>query len=101
MLFNHYPLNGELDFVIEDAHKRKYPLRKAIVPRELRDSDLTVLRSGQTMEQVANLTDLYGLSKRGTYRVQVIYYNRADLEKNGLKTWRGAIASEPTQITLN
>ena len=53
------------------------------------------------MEQTADLTDMYGLRKRGSYKVQVVYYNRVDREKNGLKTWRGSVASEPTEITLD
>src|SRR5687768_324658 len=81
MLFNKYPLPGEISFQIHGPDNKEYPLVKAIAPFDLRDTDLTVLPPGQTMEQIADLTDLYGVRKRGKYRIQAIYYNSIDLEK--------------------
>jgi hypothetical protein len=101
MLFNQYPHPGELSFQIEGPKHTPYPLVKAVMPHDIKDSDLTVLPSGQTMEQIADLTDMYALYKRGNYKVQVIYYNSIALEKDGLSTWRGTIASEPTELTLD
>jgi hypothetical protein len=100
MLFNQYPRAGEIAFQIEGPHKAPYPLTKAVMPRDILDTDLTVLPPGQTMEQSADLTDMYALHKRGPYKVQVIYYNNIALEKDGLSTWRGTIASEPVELVL-
>jgi hypothetical protein len=100
MLFNQYPLEGELSFIIKGPDDKALSLTKAIAPHPLGPEDLTVMGVGDTIERVADLTDMYGMQKHGKYRVQVIYYNRADLSKKKLKTWRGAIASEPTEITL-
>ena len=42
-------------------------------------------------------------SKSGTYKIQVLYYNRSDLDmsKGGRRTWCGSIASEPIEITID
>jgi len=100
MLFNQYPLKGEVSFTIEGPKRQTYLLRKMVIPQELRDSDLAVLRAGETRERAVDLSELYDVRKRGKYKVQVLYYNSVDLEKEGLKTWRGSIASEPAEIIL-
>jgi hypothetical protein len=100
MRTNRYPLDGELSFIVLGPHEKEFKLQKAVTPRDLLDGELSTLRIGETTEQAVDLTELYGVSKHGTYRVQVLYYNRFDLEKNGLKTWRGVIASEPVEFTL-
>jgi hypothetical protein len=101
MLFNKYPANGEISFNIEGPGSKEFPLLKVVsLPPDVRGDELTVLNAGETMEREADLTDMYGIHKKGTYKVQVIYYNKVDLKKNKLKTWRGSIASEPVEFSL-
>ena len=101
MLINQYPLPGELALQIQGPGHAEYKLLKAVVPPDIRESDLVKLPPGQTIEQLADLTDLYGVQKHGKYRIQAIYYNGADIEKDGLPTWRGTIASEPIEIHVD
>ena len=102
MLFNNYPADGEISFAIEGPHDKAYPLLKIISsPHDVKEADLTVLKVGDTLEREADLTDMYGLHKKGTYKVQVIYYNKIDLEKDSLMTWRGSLASEPTILQID
>lgn len=100
MRTNRYPLDGELSFIIKGPNDKEFKLQKGVTPRDLLDGELSTLTVGETTEQAVDLTALYGVSKRGHYRIQVLYYNRFDLEKDGMKTWRGVIASEPVEITL-
>ncbi len=100
MRFNEFPRDGEIAFVIEGPQQKPYHLIRAISPRELQDSHLQVLNAGETMEQQADLTDLYGLRKKGHYKVQVLYYNHARLNKNGQSVWSGDIASEISEFDV-
>jgi len=97
---NRYPLDGELSFIIRGPDGQECAFKKAVSPREILDSEIITLGVGETTEQSVDLTDVYGMSQRGTYRIQVLYYNRTDLDKDGLSLWRGVIASEPVEITL-
>jgi hypothetical protein len=101
MRFNHYPLDGEIAFVIEGPGGKPFPLLKVVSPREVNDVDLEVLKVGETMEQMADLTDMYGIRKSGKYKVQAIYYNQLDRERAGLHTWRGSLASDKTEFILD
>jgi hypothetical protein len=100
MLFNRYPLPGEVSFNIQGPREQNYPLLKAIAPQDIRNEDLAILTTGETMERQVDLNEFYGVRKRGKYKVQVVYYNSVDLEKDSLKTWRGSLASDPTEIEL-
>jgi hypothetical protein len=100
MQFNQYPKPGEVSFIIEGPHGDYMPIRKAIDPGSLADDDIAVLRPGESVEREVDLRDMYGIRHSGPYRIQAIYYNGAYDERDGLTMWRGAIASEPTQITV-
>jgi hypothetical protein len=100
MLFNRYPEPGEVSFVIEGPHGQYLPLKRVITPRAVSDEELAVLRPGESFEREVDLTDMYGVNKKGPYKIQAIYYNGVDLQKDGMATWRGAIASEPAQIVI-
>jgi hypothetical protein len=100
MLFSRYPLPGEIAFNIEGPGRKAYPLVRGVQAREIAETDLVLLGVGETIEREADLTDMYGVGKRGPYRIQVIYYSDADRQKNGLKSWRGAIASEASRFEI-
>ncbi len=100
MLFNRYPNPGEISFNIEGPKKQTYPLLKIISPQEITPTDLIVLQPGETLEREVDLSLMYGVRYRGRYRIQVLYYNSIDLEKDKLRTWRGSLASDPTDIYL-
>lgn len=100
LLFNRYPQPGEISFTIEGPKKQIYPLLKIVTPQDVSGTDLLILQPGQTMERQVDLSLMYGVRHKGSYRVQTIYYNAVDLEKDQLRTWRGSLASEPTTFLV-
>ena len=100
LLVNHPKLPGELAFRISGQDGSRYQIRRLVTPMKLTDDDFVLLPKGQSIQRTMDLTDLYGLEKKGTYKLQAYYYNNVDHSAGTRRAWKGLAASEPTEITL-
>jgi hypothetical protein len=100
MLVNHPRLQGELSFSIMGPGGKKLEIQRLITPLSIRDEDYTKLAKGQSMQRTVDLTDLYGVTQKGVYKLQVSYHNEVDQTLDGRRAWKGIVWSDPSEITL-
>ncbi len=101
MLVNHPRLQGEISIWIIGPDGKKNEIRRLITPLSLRDQDFVLLTRGQSMQRAVDLSDLYGISEKGVYKVQALYHNDVDHVGAAPHAWKGAVWSEPVEIELN
>jgi len=53
------------------------------------------------MQRTVDLADLFGISLKGSYHVQVSYHNEIDYTVQNRKVWKGLVWSEPVEVKLN
>ncbi len=99
MLVNHPLLQGELSFRIIGPDGKKIDIQRLITPLSIRDHDFVTLARGQSMQRDVDLADLFGISRKGLYKVRVCYHNDVDYVGNR-HAWKGVVWSEPVDITL-
>jgi hypothetical protein len=101
MLVNHPLLQGEVSFRIIGPGGAKIEIRRLITPLSLRDDDFVVLNRGQSIQRSVDLADLFGVSQKGVYQVQVSYHNEIDHLLGPRRAWKGIVWSEPVEIRLD
>jgi hypothetical protein len=101
MLVNHPLLSGEVSFRIIGPDGRKVEIQRLITPLSLRDDDFVLLARGQSIQRSVDLSDLYGISQKGVYKIQVSYHNDIDHPVDGRRAWKGEIWSDPIEIRLD
>ena len=101
MLVNHPRLEGELSFRITGPSSQKEEIKRLVTPLSLRDQDFESLNRGESMQRTVDLSDLFGLSQKGTYNIQVSYHNDVDYTVQSHKAWKGLVWSEPVVVKLN
>ena len=78
---------------------KRVEIQRLITPLSVRDQDFVLLERGQSMQRSVDLADLYGISRKGLYKVQVSYHNEVD-HIGSQHAWKGVVWSEPVEITL-
>lgn len=101
MLVNHPLLQGEVSFWIVGPNRKKMEIRRLITPLSLRGQDFIVLARGQSMQRAVDLADLYGIDRKGAYKIQACYHNDVDHVGNAQHAWKGAVWSEPVEFRLD
>src|SRR4029077_3152745 len=101
MLVNHPRLEGELSFRITDPSGQREEIKRFVTPLSLRDQDFVTLTRGESMQRTVDLADLFGISLKGSYSVQVCYHNEIDYTVQSRKAWKGLVWSEPVEVKLN
>jgi len=99
MLVNHPLLKGEISFQIIDSNGKKIDIQRLITPLSIRDQDFVTLDRGESMQRAVDLSDLFGLTQKGLYKVQAAYHNDAD-RVGAQRAWRGVVWSEPIELRL-
>jgi hypothetical protein len=100
MLVNHPLLQGELAFRILGPQGKKIEIQRLITPLSVRDQDFVILNRGESMQRSVDLSDLYGFSEKGTYKVWACYHNEVDHVDASRRAWKGAVWSEPVEVQL-
>jgi hypothetical protein len=101
MLVNHPLLQGEISFRIIGPNGKKIEIQRFITPLTLRDQDFVTLARGQSMQRAVDLADLYGVSRKGVYKLQVFYHNEVDHAGESQHAWKGMVWSEPVEVRLD
>jgi hypothetical protein len=101
MLVNHLLLQGEISFRITGPDGRKVEIKRLITPLSLRENDFVTLTRGQSFQRTVDLSDLYGISQKGIYKVQVSYHNEIDHTVGSQRVWKGIVWSDPIEIQLD
>lgn len=101
LLVNHPRLPGEIFFTIIGPDGKRCEIQRLITPMSAHDEDFTVLPRGLSTERTVDLSDLYSLAKKGTYKVWVTYHNDLDKPMGDKLVWKGSVISEPVVIQLN
>ena len=101
MLVNHPLLQGELSFRIMDPQGKRIDIQRLITPLMTRDQDIVTLDRGQSMQRSVDLADLFGITRKGIYKVQVSYHNDIDRTVAAQHAWKGVVYSEPVEIQLD
>jgi len=100
MLVNHPLLQGEVSFRIRGPDGKKIEIQRLITPLSLRDEDFVLLDRGQSIQRSVDLSDLYGITRKGVYRVQVSYHNEIDNASGHQHAWKGVVLSDPVEIHI-
>jgi hypothetical protein len=101
MLVNHPLLQGEVSFRIIDPNGKKVNIQRLITPLSLRDEDFVTLNRGESMQRDVDLTDLFGITQKGVYTIQVSYHNDIDHVGETQHAWKGIVWSDPIELILN
>ena len=101
MLVNHTLLQGEISFRIVGPDGRKVEIQRLITPLSLRDDDFVLLDRGQSIQRAVNLSDLFGMTQKGIYKIQVSYHNEIDRVVGTRRAWKGIVWSDPVEILLH
>jgi hypothetical protein len=101
MLVNHPLLKGEVSFRIIGPDGKKVEIQRLITPLSLRDDDFEVLARGQSMQRTVDLSDLFGVKRKGIYKVQISYHNEVDHVLGTQRVWKGIVWSEPMDFQLD
>ncbi len=101
MLVNHIRLEGEISFRITDAQNKPVEIQSLVTPLSVREDDFVVLAKGESLQRTVDLADLYGLSRRGTYKVFATYHNEVDFVASRQRAWKGRVWSEPIEVVLH
>jgi hypothetical protein len=101
MLVNHPRLQGELSFRITDPSGNRVEIQRLITPLSVRDEDFVTLTRGESMQRTVDLADLFGMTQKGVYKVQVCYHNEIDYRGQFLRAWKGTVWSEPVEIQID
>ena len=101
MLVNHPLLQGEVSFRIIGPDGKRIHIQRLITPLSLRDQDFVTLYRGQSMQREIDLTDLFGITRKGSYKIQVSYHNEIDHVREAQHVWKGVVWSDPVVLILN
>jgi hypothetical protein len=100
LLVNHPRLQGEVSFRIIGPDGKRSEITRLITPMGIREDDFVVLPRGMSVQRTIDIADLYGLGQKGTYKIIAIYHNDIDQVAQNLTAWKGVVASDPIEITL-
>jgi len=101
MLVNHILLPGEVAFKITGPDGKKCEIQRLITPLTVGQDDFVLLPRGMSVQRTVDLSDIYPLTKKGTYKIEAIYHNELDGIQASYKAWRGQAKSDPIEITLH
>jgi hypothetical protein len=101
LLVNHPRLAGEVAFRITDESGKFIQIEALVTPLSIREDDFVILGKGESIHRTVDLADVYGLTHKGTYKVQVFYHNEVDFVAENKRAWKGHVWSEPVQIELD
>jgi hypothetical protein len=101
MLVNHPRLQGEVSFYIVNSTGQKQEIKRLITPLSVRDSDFITLTRGESIQRSVDLADLYGIAKKGQYKLYASYHNEMDQTMDSQKAWTGIVWSDPVDIQLD
>jgi hypothetical protein len=101
MLVNHPRLEGEISFRITGPSSQAEEIKRLVTPLSMRDQDFVTLNRGESMQRTVDLSDLFGISQKGAYSIQVSYHNEVDYTVQSHKAWKGLVWSDPVNIKLN
>jgi hypothetical protein len=101
MLVNHPLLQGEVSFYIIDPSGQRQEIKRLITPLSVRDNDFVILNRGQSIQRSVDLADLYGIDKKGHYKLLVSYHNEVDRSVDSNRAWTGIVWSDPIEIRLD
>jgi hypothetical protein len=101
LLVNHPVREGEIVFSIQGPDGKPYGLQRIISPRPLKVSDFAVLPPNQSVERTIDIGDMYGLRKKGLYKVRVAYRNIFEGPQSAYRAWRGVVWSDPIELKVN
>jgi hypothetical protein len=101
MLVNHPLLQGEVAFRITNPRGKTCEIRRLVTPLTVREEDFVKLARGMSIQRSIDLSDLYPIQEKGTYKIQAIYHNEVEGLKDGLRAWRGLVRSDTAEFTLN
>jgi len=100
MLVNHLLLPGEVAFRITGPDGKLCNIQRLVTPLSVGPDDFVLLPRGMSVQRTIDLSDMYPVNKKGTYKVEAIYHNELDSIQNSVRAWRGQAASDPIEITL-
>ncbi len=100
MLVNHPKLQGEIAFRILDKAGQPLEIQSLVTPLTMREDDFVILARGESVQRTVDLSDLYGMRRKGDYKVQAYYHNEVDFVAQGKRAWKGRVWSEPIDIQL-
>jgi len=101
MMVNHPLLKGEVSFRIIGPDGGKVEIQRLITPLSLKEDDFEALARGQSMQRAVDLSDLFGVTRKGIYKVQVSYHNEIDHAAGDQRAWKGVVWSEPVEVQLD
>lgn len=101
MLVNHPRLQGEISFRILGPGGKKIEITRLITPLTIRDSDFVTLERGQSFQRAVDLADLFNITRKGAYKVQVSYHNDVDRVVGSQHAWKGVLWSDPIEFRLD
>ncbi len=101
MLVNHPRLQGEVAFRITNGDDKPLLIQTLVTPLTMREEDFVLLAKGESIQRTVDLSDIYGMSHKGTYKVQAIYHNEIDFVSGKRRSWKGRVWSDPIEIELN
>ena len=101
MLVNHPRLQGEIAFRVIGPDGQMVEFQRLITPLSLRDEDFVLLSRGESMQRTVDLADLFGIHRKGIYKVQACYHNDVDHSVQAQRAWKGVVWSDPIDIELN
>lgn len=100
MLVNHPKLQGEIAFRILNAAGQPLEIQTLVTPLTIREDDFVMLSRGESIQRTVDLKDIYGMRRKGAYKVQAYYHNDVDFVAEGRRAWKGRVWSEPIDIEL-
>ena len=101
MLINFPRLPGEVYFRILDPDGRPLRMKRLVTPLALSEEDFVRLTRGRSIQRTVDLADLYDITRKGTYILDVCYHNEVDQIVNNLRAWTGIVASDVVKIDVN
>jgi len=101
MLVNHPLLPGEVYFQIVGPDGNRLEVQHLATPRPVQEEDFVVLQRGHSIQRTLDLADLYGVKKKGVYRLRVCYHNEINHNIKGQLAWHGSLFSDPIEIQVN
>jgi len=100
MLVNHPLLQGEVSFRIIGPDGQEIDIERLITPLSVREQDFITLHRGESIQRAVDLTDLFGIHRKGVYKIEVSYHNDVDYVDAAQHAWKGIVWSEPVEIRL-
>ncbi len=100
MLVNHERLQGELSFRVTGPDGQRVDIRSLVTPLSIRDEDFVILERGESIQRTLDLSDTFGIKRKGIYQIRVCYHNEVDYVAEGHRAWKGRVWSEPVELQV-